>query len=767
MKSSATSGREAPASREGVAAYRRSRADDQKRELVDSVNAALHLNSPNSIQDANLGRLLQLKSALSHGEGTSWETPEHWMSGNRSKVHMCVDVRSRIQHHLATLGDDETELDRHSESRKRLRVVLLDAAELLVLRYLVLLRMGPVGLGLRARNAPLRPSNIAQLAYGPVTLLAALGVSAHLCAPCPIDDLHSKTELKLLADAQVQKDVRPIESYGESIERELDRMQAMLAKGLWRDVPTAVNCSLPEVTRVKGEPEPTEKEASVEPHLPLPDDYISAMGARSLWFIEELGPGILQVADEVRTIWSKTANLALEPGGIAKRRRVAVAKLLKAHSWRDSAGEAIEVPPFAFRLPSLGKNSQVSRLVVRGKSVVRAADWPPRTLVDVLGLMNLLQMAHVFVTELSLAPRRGELLTLRRDCVVRTAGGLAKAKGRTYKLVERSGGKVRDWVLPAVAENAIEQQARLIVVAEQIGTIRPRTVPSAQGVTTAGTHLWGQLAASALSDPTEPLLDINRALCAFAEALGLDVRPGGQNLRSHRFRKTVARLVGLAIAEAPRVLMQVFGHSTVDSVLYYMLADRAFQLEVNSVLRAVRVAKATEVVEAMVQAEDIELASGIHGGYGGGAAAGLAEAVQKHMESLHESGQAWGANSARELAEIFTLQGREWLLVRPGVLCTKLSGQAGPCNKSLGRPEPSKCSSTCMHRLEEPLLRADTDSAIATCVDELSASDERRDTLMSGFWAGQVRMHVERFPDLKAKWTQHPLVAGVLSAVPA
>lgn len=724
------------------------------------MDEALLLSSPEGVQGASLAHVLALKRALRHGDGATWDTQaEGWLSGNESKSLKRVDIRARIEHHLTCLGADETELDRRCDSRVRFRAILLDAAELFVLRYLVLLRMGPVGLGLRARHTPLRPSNIASVAYGPAPLLAALGVSACLRAPPSLEAVQS-TDWNLLAEIRIEEAT----TYGDACELELERMRVLGVKGLWRDVPRSTEVELASVTAVKGDAESIQDEAGVDSHLPLPDDYVSAMGTRSLWLVEDLGPDILKVAELIRRIWEETAQLTLQPTGIAKRRTVAVGHLLRAYIWRDSAGRSIHAPPFLLRLPSLGKNSQRSRQHAKGRAIEEPAMWPPRTLVDVLGLMNLLQAAHIFLTEMSIAARRGELGSMPRDCVVRTPQGLNKAKGRTYKLVERSGGKVRDWVLPSIAEKAIEQQARLVAIAEQIGAKEPNKYEAGRQVHSAGNHLWGQLGVGATSDPKSPLLDVNRALCSYAEALGMSVEPGGQRLRSHRFRKTLARLVGLAIAEAPRVLMQVFGHASVDSVLYYVLADRAFQLEVSAVARAVRVAKATEVVEAMVLAEESQLEESLlNGGYGGQAAPGIAKAVYDHKQSLHESGQAWGADNARKLAEVFTLQGREWLLVRQGVLCTKLAGQAGPCNKSLGRPEPSKCGSTCMHRLEEPFLRADTDSAIKSAVEELSDCEEKGDTLMAPFWAGQIRMHLERFPDIKHKWASHPIVARAVA----
>ena len=150
------------------------------------------------------------------------------------------------------------------------------------------------------------------------------------------------------------------------------------------------------------------------------------------------------------------------------------------------------------------------------------------------------------------------------------------------------------------------------------------------------------------------------------------------------------------------------------------------------------------------------------GGYGGLAAVSLHNAIGVHRERVHRRGDQWGANNVMELAELLTLQGKSWEQVRPGVLCTKFPGEAGPCNKSKGRPEPSKCQSTCGHRLEEAFLREDVDGSIRDALAAYEAAVADEESLTAAHWAAQVRAHVPRFADLQAKWMVNPTVRALV-----
>jgi len=146
------------------------------------------------------------------------------------------------------------------------------------------------------------------------------------------------------------------------------------------------------------------------------------------------------------------------------------------------------------------------------------------------------------------------------------------------------------------------------------------------------------------------------------------------------------------------------------------------------------------------------------GGYGGNAVVTVHRALNMHRDNSHRRGDDWGATEVRELAEILTMQGRTWQLVRPGVLCTKAIGQAGPCNKKRGQPEPARCQTKCDYRLEEAWHRKDVDATIAEAVQLYEDELSRGEDLVAELWAGQVRANIGRFPDLETKWMANPKV---------
>jgi hypothetical protein len=243
----------------------------------------------------------------------------------------------------------------------------------------------------------------------------------------------------------------------------------------------------------------------------------------------------------------------------------------------------------------------------------------------------------------------------------------------------------------------------------------------------------------------------------------METMPGGQNLRPHRFRKTVARLAALALTQAPKILMDVFGHKSIEMTLYYILTDKDLQSDIEQVNRELRVIRAKQAVDHMLEEELTSASKPSVGSYGGPASTMLNESIKIQRERLHRQGKEWDTSSSIELAEILTLQGKAWELVRPGVICTKFPGtEFGPCNKSTGRPEPSRCQSTCSHRLEEAFLREDVDKTIQAAVYAFENSGNQGDELTQEAWAGQIKTNITRFTDLYSKWIENPTIQKII-----
>lgn len=704
-------------------------------EEIEATRArALLLTSAEDVCSADLLSLLATQAVLQHGNTLGrWQTPQSWCT-TAGKAKLDVDLRKRI----VALMPEEVLRARVAESENQ---PLLEQAVVTLTRYLVVLRMGPASIGRTRNAASLDPGVIAERAYYIASALVAVALNRWMQAEHRTSLEPGFLRVVRLGDLDALS-----ESQRSLVLAEVRRMNILYDRGCWTDLPSIGNDDGP-TTAVAGDAPQASSERKRDSHLPLPDTYVSEMGQRSIWLIESLAPNLLALAERIREVWISTDD-GSPPKAVVARRRRDVPELLAKWQWRDAAGLPIEKPPFDIKLSRSGDK----------RKAVPAAAWPPRTLASVLGLLGNVQLAHLFVVSLSTGGRKSETLDLRRHCVEYARDGRPYATGRTFKLVRRYDGEEREWVLPDLAVAAIEQQSRLVTLVETIGKQMParKVSPKENG---SPDHLWAQVSGGGQSDRTKPLLHLDKAMRAYAKALGMDERPTGQWLRPHRFRKTVARLAALALTQAPKVLMDVFGHKSIEMTLYYILCDKSLQDEIEQVGRELRVMRASEAVGAIVAAEDAG-ATGLNlGGYGGPAALMIDRAIQVQRQRAHRRGELWGADGVRELAEILTLQGKAWEVVRRGVICTKLPGsESGPCNKSKGRPEPSHCQTDCSHRLEEAFLREDVEAAIASSVEEFGDAIAAEDELMQAMWSGQIRAHVVRFDDLRVKWMSNLLV---------
>jgi integrase len=740
-----------------------------KQEVSSSKNRALLATSAEAVQSLGAQLLLGVQSLLQHGSTFGrWQTPRKWSPLAQAST-LDVDLRARIVSFLpetqrALVKSDDEALAAVRQAAGEANVNLLDnvasptqrlvaAGVLTLTRLLVICRMGPAGIGKKAKGRSLDPSTLMRLAYQQLPKLLAVALSKRLADLSPSDgDLGSERFFSHITSADLVW--FPAKQRLE-LEAELKRLHVLKVRGCWSDVPADMD-DPSSVTAVSGSADKPQQQQKVDPHLPLPDEYVAEMGRHSLWLIRDLAPSLLTVMGHIRSTWLRSDDLSVGPARVAQRRDEAVRSLLASHGWYDAEGRPIEVPPFNIRFSQVGKRPRGEQRAVNGaatSAVEGVQGWRPRMLADVVTLLKLVQMAHLFVVGLSMGARRSELVTMERQCIVRAPNGMPYAEGRTWKLVDRHDGEQRDWVLPDLAMEAIEQQVKLVTLLDDIGPMAPRR--GSEESSPPAVHLWAEIGGGQ-SDRTKAMMHTHWALAAYAVALGMSTQPGGQSLRVHRFRKTIARLAALALTQAPKVLKDVFGHKNFEMTLYYLLTDKDLQVDVERVARELRVMKAKETVEAIVAAEDGLLAIG---GFGGPAAVTVGKAIRVHRDRLHRRGEEWGADSAMELAEILTLRGKAWHLVRPGIICTKFPGtESGPCNKSKGQPEPARCQSHCKHRLEEAFLRDDVDGAIRDAVVAYKGAGERGDDLVQALWAGQVRVHVGRFADLRNKWMQDPLV---------
>jgi hypothetical protein len=158
--------------------------------------------------------------------------------------------------------------------------------------------------------------------------------------------------------------------------------------------------------------------------------------------------------------------------------------------------------------------------------------------------------------------------------------------------------------------------------------------------------------------------------------------------------------------------------------------------------------------EAIVEADE-----------GGGAAAKMVQNRVTEFARLRGVDKL-DAKSIDELARDLTENGQYWELVRPGVLCTKLPGQIGACNGKQGAADSSRCKSTCGNRYEMAANKAGVDATISRILEHLQMAIDDDEPMLAEQWRGQLVHNVMRFDSLRAKWSEHPVVAEELERLP-
>ena len=664
---------------------------------------------PANIQSMTPKDLMSVQSKL--GFGTTfgiWETSTDWLPP--LSRHMArIDFRDRLK-------------------SQAVPEEYIEPALLYLVRYAVLLALAPTGSG-RSNGRHLALTTLCRILHQTLPRLIK-GAVQHMgpddAAAGSFMSFYTAEDLSEIKSENIQVDLRC----------ELDRIIALCDRGLWADCPqlAARKWSQHYTPDVRGEDRRPKSESKRSKRQPLPDDYIAEGGWRVLWVARDLGPTLLAVAARFADVVAQhpIEGSDVLSDAVAGRRRLEFKHILAEHRWVDSSGNQFDAPPF-----------QLVANVWAGTSLERqeARQWPPTTAAQVVGLLQLLQMSHLWIALLSVGSRIGEMLSFRPGSIVHSSDGTPFANGLTYKLVDQIGGAQRDWPLPDVALDALKQQDTLCGLIHRLGYLGGDPEPDASDINSERRTMWPRVGSR-----KEFSSDINERLRLMAIALGLTDKPGGTNLTTHRFRKTVARLAALALSGAPKILMDLFGHKSIEMTLHYILSDPDVQAEIKQVVEEVAVMRATDAIE------DID-------NYGGPAAKKIAGMLVQERVRL---GRDLGADDIRQLAEILTLSGQSWALVRPGVICTKLPGSSGPCTKKVGRPEPSRCRWGCDHRLEEAYLRDDIDRSIAEAVRlyELEVADDNE--MGQEFWAGQILAHLRRFEDIHRKWATNSTIMQVV-----
>jgi len=263
-----------------------------------------------------------------------------------------------------------------------------------------------------------------------------------------------------------------------------------------------------------------------------------------------------------------------------------------------------------------------------------------------------------------------------------------------------------------------------------------------------GNHLWVVISTMGRGKRGAPLETWNNSFRHLTERFRLThlLDPANPLVHTHRFRKTLARLVALTMVNATMILMDCFGHEDPEMTLIsYILSDKRIHADVIRVQKELVILLAVDTIK---EADTL-------GGAGG-------EFIRKKVaERLIVLGKdSLGPQDISQLAEDLTLQGRTFAIVTPGILCALPLGCAGPCSKRQGGRDPANCRPGCSHQILTEFNKVECDETIAYIVPLLEQAIRDDNEIMIAYWQGQLRNSLYRWKDVCQKWELHPTIAA-------
>jgi integrase len=479
-------------------------------------------------------------------------------------------------------------------------------------------------------------------------------------------------------------------SSSQSVRTELESIFNILNDAAERGIVQDLRSHVPvaSATPVQFNVEPPHRKPSTEPtnheaegeieekKKPFNDVFVTEFLRRAMWLQDHLAIPAIECWETLEGIASAAAHL---PGGTSNPKIVADRKrAIRDHGWRDALGRHLAALPFPIH-QRIGAKFRLSRA------------WPPSDARSLNLLIGVIQALNFATMAFCTGARHGELEAAKVQLL--DASSSERLQSQTYKTVNVIGGASRDWPLHPVAVRALYVQERLAAV------IKP----------TGADHLWVQFNESADQQRGGPLANMTEPLVSAIEFLGLEELAEGR-AHSHRWRHTVARIIAITVTGAPKVLLDLFGHRDLEMTLHYMLSDPNIASEAMQF--------AAEASFAMAEQAIREVLSGTAGGP-------TASALHQGLDDLsRERGLAeLGVEEVHETARTLTFDGKFWIGVAPGVLCTKTLGQFGPCTRRKGEPDPAKCKTVCDHRLELALAKAACRRKLLQMLDDYAVAE--------------------------------------------
>jgi integrase len=649
------------------------------------------------IQTMEKDELLRVQKALGFGEQWGqWVVPEKWLSNKR-------------------LSDRTVSLDISEAS-----------ASVRWLHVLRVLLAGSLTLGRNGRL--LSPSTI-------------LGYGRHLCRLSVLCEKKGGYEDVWWSRAEASECLEVVKSATRNI---LSFFGNLYAGGLVADQPRSRPVDLGPGERDRfGDKEIAFDPDGTKTWQPLPDEFTSQFGKRVLWFMTILGPQILDCYEACIDLAHKNERApglrAIDELSAGSKRQTLGrlrTTLVREWDWRDANGAVLLNIPFQLNFRTRVNEPMTAKK--NGLSVHETFTWPPRTWGDLGKLVALLQTCHAWLLMLASGPRNSTIVSYTIYSVKESLSG-PRIEGLLKKSTQQWGGKKRDWPIPRKLVLAFDQQVRLCNAV--------RTLANPKDPESLGDNLWVQVGKGGKGKIGRPIYNFNASLDALVKAFGLRDLLGSEfpRLHTHRFRKTLARIIALALTSAQTVLMDALGHDDPDMTLGYMLSDRTIVADALQVQREMVILMA---VDAISNSDAI----------GGPVGNRVREAKNRILRASGKS--RLDPKDVYELADKETFGGRSWRQVMPGVICTVPHLDSGPCGEGKGvKTDPTNCQAGCRHQLllAEHLNRSDEN--VADMLRTLERSIEEENEMMIAAVAPQIANEIYRWKLVYEKWCNHPLIS--------
>lgn len=496
--------------------------------------------------------------------------------------------------------------------------------------------------------------------------------------------------------------------------------------GAIADAPTG----LPRVSGAEGprdrtgEPEHSQAPKIIVPIKPYSDELVCAAGWAAIVMIRVVGPTLLDAVEAASRVRPRVRKL--KGKGLVARSFESVTKaqarnpVIAGWDWRGPDGKRLKTIPIDISFKQ-GRHSE-------------PLTWPPKTYHHALLLLSVLQGAHAFPVALSMGSRDSEMLSMKVGMIKLVSGSGSVGAFHTWKM-QPAGGRGTEAPIPSLVVEAIKQQERMARILKRYYKVK-------------NVNLW-----FSIRHP-EQLPVFGHAMDQFFQAVGVShlVTDGGANI--YRFRKTLARIVALALVHAPKILMDVFGHRDEEiTIVRYILADPAILSEVQTVVREMVVLIAADAVTNVDRVQ-------------GAGAPGFRERVNEYAKRVGES--ALEPQNLLEFARALTQDGSSWAVISAGVICTNFT-EGGLCNKGQGRANPHYCSPKCDNQLDVARAQRDVAGAVVQAIESidymLSLAKEAiadGDSMMVAQFQGQIRSLLGRWQEVDKHFSNNKLLKSIL-----